>query len=266
MKKYLKYMCIAIFLFIGFGISNVEAEEQVSNEVKCGGLVDSDVWSFEKSVSDVDSEIMKRETLGDNDDGERIDCCQIYNGYFCDYYKIKEGKTPLDDKFINTEEDEETRKYCMNVLGYDLENYKFSYNVNENSNITNKDSKSIICCRYNTAHGVNSFSCNIYQTVSEEVKPTTNGNNTIKLLRQIYGLIRYLIPVLVIGLSIVDFLKVLLSEEEKVYKEAWSKFVKRLIIGIVILILPIILSFIINLSGVLNNYDIDKNNIFYIFS
>lgn len=41
---------------------------------------------------------------------------------------------------------------------------------------------------------------------------------TTALLKQIYGLIKYLIPVLVIGLSIVDFLKVLLVGEKKYIK------------------------------------------------
>lgn len=89
---------------------------------------------------------------------------------------------------------------------------------------------------------------------------------TTALLKQIYGLIKYLIPVLVIGLSIVDFLKVLLSGEEKVYKDAWSKFVKRIIIGIVILLLPILLKIVINISGVLDDYNVDGDNIFCILS
>lgn len=89
---------------------------------------------------------------------------------------------------------------------------------------------------------------------------------TTALVKQIYGFIKYLIPVLVIGLSIVDFLKVLLNGEEKVYKDAWSKFVKRIIIGIVILLLPILLKVAINISGVLDDYNINNNNIFCILS
>jgi len=89
---------------------------------------------------------------------------------------------------------------------------------------------------------------------------------TTALVKQIYGLIKYLIPVLIIGLSIVDFLKVLLSGEEKVYKEAWSKFVKRIIIGIVILLLPILLKIVINISGVLEDYGVDNDSIFCILS
>ena len=92
------------------------------------------------------------------------------------------------------------------------------------------------------------------------------ASETIKLLKQVYRLLRYLIPVLIIGLSIVDFIKVVANGEDKVFKEAWSKFVKRLIIGIVILLVPVLLGFIIKLSGVINAYGIDENNIFCIFS
>lgn len=92
-----------------------------------------------------------------------------------------------------------------------------------------------------------------------------NAPKTVKLIKQVYTLIRYLVPVLIIALSIVDFLKVLLSGEEKAYKTAWSKFIKRLIIGVVILILPILISFIINLSGALKGYGIDSDSLFCIF-
>lgn len=121
-------------------------------------------------------------------------------------------------------------------------------------------------CEIKLQLGLVSF-CPPKSTDQDKVETTCSDlPATTKLLKQIYGLIKYLIPVLVIGLSIVDFLKVLLSGEEKVYKESWLKFVKRLVIGVVILILPVILSFIINLSGVLESYGVDKNNIFCIFS
>jgi hypothetical protein len=89
---------------------------------------------------------------------------------------------------------------------------------------------------------------------------------SLTLLRQIYTFMRYLVPILIVVLSIVDFAKVVLLGDEKTYKAAWDKFIKRLIIGVVILILPAILSLIINMSGALDSYGVDKNNIFCIFS
>lgn len=93
----------------------------------------------------------------------------------------------------------------------------------------------------------------------------SNAGETISLIRQIYNLLRFLIPVLIVGLSIVDFVKVLLNGEEKVFKDAWIKFAKRVAIGVVILILPILLSSLLKLSGALNDYGISSSEYFCIF-
>lgn len=106
------------------------------------------------------------------------------------------------------------------------------------------------------------------------LKKTTDVGNmcseageTIKLLRQVYTLLRYLIPVLIIVLSIVDFMKVVLSGEEKVFKEAWNYFIKRIIIGIVILLVPILIKMLINMAHINGIYKIGNgNDIFCIFS
>ena len=76
-------------------------------------------------------------------------------------------------------------------------------------------------------------------------------SNTVALFKQLYNLIKYLIPVIIIILSIIDFIKVVASGDDKEYKNAWNKLVKRIIIGIVILIVPQLLEFLLSLSGVL---------------
>lgn len=80
-------------------------------------------------------------------------------------------------------------------------------------------------------------------------KPVTDGE-TIKLVQQIYNIIKILIPVLIIALSVVDFFKVILISDDKNYKSAWDKFIKRLIIGIIFFLVPIIVSFILKYSGI----------------
>ena len=92
-----------------------------------------------------------------------------------------------------------------------------------------------------------------------------DAGETITLLKQIYTLLRYLIPVAIIVLAIADFIKVVATGDDKAFKSVWSRFVKRIIVGIVILILPAILSLIISLSGITETYDIDSSNIFCIF-
>ena len=103
------------------------------------------------------------------------------------------------------------------------------------------------------------------ELVVDDFSGCSDMSETAKLLRKVYNFIKYLIPVLIIGLSLVDFLKVVLNGDDKAFKETWMRFVKRLVVGVVILILPAILSLIINVSGVLNTYGIDDNNIFCIF-
>lgn len=83
----------------------------------------------------------------------------------------------------------------------------------------------------------------------EEDKVVTNGE-TIKIVRRIYHIIKILIPVLIILLSVIDFLKVVIVDDEKNYKSAWDKFIKRLMIGVIFFIVPILVSFILNYSGI----------------
>lgn len=99
--------------------------------------------------------------------------------------------------------------------------------------------------------------CN-YRLGVQPIKPTeptepdpivTNGE-TIKLVKQIYNIIKILIPILIIALSIVDFLTVILISDDKNYKSAWDKFIKRLIIGVIFFLVPIIVSFILEYSGI----------------
>lgn len=90
--------------------------------------------------------------------------------------------------------------------------------------------------------------------------------NTMKLVKKIYNFLKYMIPVIIIGLGMLDFIKAITSDDEKVFKEAWNKLMKRIIVGVIILILPVILEFLINISGVINEEGLDKNNLFCIFT
>ena len=84
------------------------------------------------------------------------------------------------------------------------------------------------------------------------------GSKTVNLISWAFKLIRLGIPVLIVILGITDFLKILLSGEEKVYKESFSNFVKRIAIGMAFLFVPYILFFIFKLSGVGEQYNIDN--------
>lgn len=67
--------------------------------------------------------------------------------------------------------------------------------------------------------------------------------------------VRYLVPILLIMLSIMDFIKAVASDSEDEMRKVGSKFVKRLIVAAIIFILPLILEFLLGIFGIAtNNY------------
>lgn len=84
------------------------------------------------------------------------------------------------------------------------------------------------------------------------------NSKTVKLLSGIVKLIRLGVPILIIILGMTDFLTILFSGEDKTYKDAFTKFVKRLLIGIIIIFIPYVLHFLIRISGVDKQYGIDS--------
>lgn len=86
---------------------------------------------------------------------------------------------------------------------------------------------------------------------AEEIKNREFSNGkTLNFLRRMYNFIKIIIPILIIALSIIDFLKVILISDDKNYKSAWDKFIKRLIIGVIFFLVPVIVSFLLNYSGI----------------
>ncbi len=253
MKKYLKYLCIAIFLFIGFGINNVEAKSLY----RCTYSVDFRGKTYADNSKNTVPTEFSFEVTDDSTDAMADDSTLKEQGKFNDntFYWTKNFLTDFNEY--------RDKDMCPNIkFQYIAPNKTISGSISTSESDKDNDRLLIAQPTQKIDLGDTKHDDEKKETITscEDIPETT------KLIKQVYGLIKYLIPVLVIGLSIVDFLKVLLSGEEKVYKEAWSKFVKRLIIGVIILILPIILSFIINLSGVLSDYNIDGNSFFCIFS
>lgn len=71
-----------------------------------------------------------------------------------------------------------------------------------------------------------------------------------RILKQILNIIKFIVPILIIGLSIVDFVKALAAQNQDEIKKSAQKMVKRLIIGIVIFVLPTILEFLLKQAGI----------------
>lgn len=68
-------------------------------------------------------------------------------------------------------------------------------------------------------------------------------------LNGIFLLIKIGVPLLIIILGIVDFITAMGSDSEDNMKKTWSKFVKRLIIGAVIILIPYVIQLLLNIVG-----------------
>lgn len=97
---------------------------------------------------------------------------------------------------------------------------------------------------------------------SDDNKCVLFGSNVDPIVSWIVKFIYIFIPVFIIIASIIDFVGVTLSGEDKNFKKAGTKLIKRLIVGAIVIFLPILIVFIVDLSGVLVPYGIDPNTIF----
>lgn len=66
-------------------------------------------------------------------------------------------------------------------------------------------------------------------------------------LQTYFTIIKVLTPVLIIGLSVVDFVQATTSSDDDAFKKAKDKFVKRLIIGVIIFLLPYLVDIVLQL-------------------
>lgn len=84
------------------------------------------------------------------------------------------------------------------------------------------------------------------------------NSETVQILSTVVKIIRLGVPILIIILGIIDFMKILFSGEDKVFKESFNRFVKRLGIGVIIIFVPYLLQFLVRLSGIESQYGIDN--------
>ena len=71
-----------------------------------------------------------------------------------------------------------------------------------------------------------------------------------KVVQNILKFVQYLGPVLVIVLTIVDFVKAALSGEQDAIKKASQKFMKRIIAAILLFFVPLLVNIIFNFTGI----------------
>lgn len=87
------------------------------------------------------------------------------------------------------------------------------------------------------------------------VKKETNCNLSSEIIAFIYNILKwlkYIAPVLVIILGIIDFIRALAAQDDDAMKKAQGRFVKRLIAAALLFLLPLIIDYILN---IFNLYD-----------
>ncbi len=76
------------------------------------------------------------------------------------------------------------------------------------------------------------------------------GNKIVNWIFRIVRIVRYAVPVLLILLSILDYIKALAADSEDEMKKVTSRFVHRLIAAALIFIIPFILDFILRIFDI----------------
>ena len=76
------------------------------------------------------------------------------------------------------------------------------------------------------------------------------GTEFVKLMNEAWTAILVAIPVLLVVLIILDFVKAVAASDEKQMKSAVSNAIKRIAIGVAIFFLPLLVNFILKLAGV----------------
>lgn len=75
------------------------------------------------------------------------------------------------------------------------------------------------------------------------------GSVGVGALKFVYNIIRIGVPIILLVLGTLDFAQAIFAQDESGIKKAQGKFVKRLIIAVVIFLIPIVLSMLLNLAN-----------------
>lgn len=75
------------------------------------------------------------------------------------------------------------------------------------------------------------------------------GEDAIKALRTIKNLLIMGVPIILIVLGIIDFAQAIFANDENAMKKAQTKFLKRVIIAVIILLIPTTLQFILKIAN-----------------
>lgn len=76
-----------------------------------------------------------------------------------------------------------------------------------------------------------------------------NSDALIEEIKNIVAIMRILVPIIIIGMGIVDMIQGVFSSDEQQMKKAQSKFMKRLIIGVAFFMIPSVLKVLLTIGS-----------------
>ena len=70
-----------------------------------------------------------------------------------------------------------------------------------------------------------------------------------KEIQSIFNVFKIAAPILILVLSIIDFVRATIQQDKDEMKVAFSKLIKRLILAVILFLLPVILGLVLQWSG-----------------
>lgn len=205
--------------------------------------------------------------------------CTVYKKYFGkDYSKLKyiteDNKKYIElDNSKNKEIDRVTDKSQYGNYGL---YYLYSY-YNENCKKNNKNSKcKEVMTSFNSNETMLSNFCKniinkrdygsacmqecldlnatLYKLTREDKSGACHlSDQIIAFIYNILKWVKYIAPVLVIILGILDFVKALAAQDDDAMKKAQGKFVKRMIAAVLLFLLPLIIDYVLSVFHLVND-------------
>lgn len=94
--------------------------------------------------------------------------------------------------------------------------------------------------------GLTTFLISCNSVYADTIIDCQNGE-TMKLIRELFGYVKIAIPVILIVMGSIDFVKAVVASDDQKMKKAQKDFVTRLIVGVAIFFVPSILEFLLSL-------------------